>query len=107
MRRSGTVQLRLGYKRFVRALVVEDEALLSRQLASALGQAGYAVDCAADGERADFLGQTEQYDAVVLDLGLPKVDGLTVLRRWREVGIVVPVLVLTARGSWHEKVQGI
>jgi two-component system OmpR family response regulator len=65
------------------------------------------VDCAPDGERADFLGQTEQYDAVVLDLGLPKVDGLTVLRRWREAGLIVPVLVLTARGSWHERVQGI
>ena len=91
----------------MRILVVEDEALLSQQLASALGEAGYAVDCAADGERAEFLGQTERYDAVVLDLGLPKVDGLTVLRRWREAGLAVPVLVLTARGSWHEKVQGI
>jgi two-component system OmpR family response regulator len=91
----------------VRILVVEDEALLARQLASALGAAGYAVDCAADGERADFLGQTEHYDAVVLDLGLPKVDGLAVLRRWRDAGIAVPVLVLTARGSWHEKVLGI
>ena len=91
----------------MRILVVEDEAPLSRQLAEALGRAGYAVDCAADGERADFLGQTEQYDAVVLDLGLPRVDGLTVLRRWREAGLAVPVLVLTARGTWHEKVQGI
>jgi two-component system, OmpR family, response regulator len=91
----------------VRILVVEDEAALSEQLAAALGAAGYAVDCAADGERADFLGRTEGYDAVVLDLGLPKVDGLTVLRRWRESGIGTPVLVLTARGSWHEKVQGI
>ena len=91
----------------MRVLVVEDEAVLSRQLASALGDAGYAVDCAADGARADFLGQTERYDAVVLDLGLPNVDGLTVLRRWRDAGIAVPVLVLTARGSWHEKVQGI
>jgi two-component system OmpR family response regulator len=91
----------------VRVLVVEDEAPLLRQLAEALGDAGYAVDCAADGERADFLGQTERYDAVVLDLGLPKVDGLTLLRRWREAGLSVPVLVLTARASWHEKVQGI
>ena len=88
-------------------LVVEDEATLSKQLAAALGDAGYAVDCAADGERADFLGQTERYDAIVLDLGLPKIDGLTLLRRWRDAGIAVPVLVLTARGSWHEKVQGI
>src|SRR2546430_13356052 len=90
----------------MRILVVEDEARLARQLATALEHAGYAVDCAADGERADFLGQTEQYDAVVLDLGLPKVDGLTVLRRWREAAILTPVLVLTARGSWHDKVKG-
>jgi two-component system OmpR family response regulator len=91
----------------LRVLVVEDESILREQLAAALESAGYAVDSAADGERADFLGQTEQYDAVVLDLGLPRIDGLTVLRRWREAGILVPVLVLTARGSWHEKVQGI
>lgn len=97
----------MRYKRCVRILIAEDEAALSAQLASALGEAGYAVDCAADGERADFLGQTEHYDAVVLDLGLPTVDGLTLLGRWREAGIAVPVLVLTARGSWHEKVQGI
>ncbi|HEV7501944.1 MAG TPA: response regulator, partial [Vicinamibacteria bacterium] len=70
----------------MRVLVVEDEPRLSVQLAEALAAAGYAVDCAADGERADFLGQTEQYDVAVLDLGLPKVDGLTVLRRWREAG---------------------
>jgi two-component system OmpR family response regulator len=91
----------------MRLLVVEDEAVLARQLAGALDQAGYAVDCAADGERADFMVQTEQYDAVVLDLGLPKIDGLTLLKRWREQGVATPVLVLTARGSWHEKVQGI
>jgi two-component system OmpR family response regulator len=91
----------------VRVLVVEDEALLRQQLQSSLSAAGYAVDCAADGARADFLGHTEHYDAVVLDLGLPKVDGLTLLRRWRESGVGVPVLVLTARASWHEKVEGI
>ena len=91
----------------MRVLVVEDEAQLSEQLAAALGQAGYAVDCAGDGERAEFLGQTERYDAVVLDLGLPRIDGLTVLRRWREAGLSMPVLILTARESWHEKVQGI
>jgi two-component system OmpR family response regulator len=91
----------------LRVLVVEDESALSQQLAGALGDAGYAVDSAADGERADFLARTEQYDAVILDLGLPRVDGLTVLRRWRESGLSVPVLVLTARGSWSEKVQGI
>src|SRR5213082_1092231 len=91
----------------MRVLVVEDEARLSKQLTAALGQAGYAVDCAADGERADVLVTTEIYDAVVLDLGLPKIDGLTLLRRWREAGQTVPVLVLTARDSWHEKVRGI
>jgi two-component system OmpR family response regulator len=91
----------------MRVLVVEDETVLSQQLAAALAGAGYAVDCAGDGERAEFLGQTEKYDAVVLDLGLPKVDGLSVLRRWREAGQAMPVLVLTARDSWHEKVQGI
>lgn len=86
---------------------MEDENLLSRQLAKAFTEAGYAVDCAHDGEQADFLTQTEQYDAIVLDLGLPKIDGLTLLRLWREAGIFSPVLILTARGSWHEKVQGI
>jgi two-component system OmpR family response regulator len=91
----------------VRVLVVEDESRLARQLSTALRDAGYAVDTAAEGERAEFLGQTERYDAVVLDLGLPRVDGLTVLRRWRESGLAMPVLILTARGSWHEKVQGI
>ena len=91
----------------MRVLVVEDELLLSRQLARALTEAGYAVDCATDGEQADLRACDEQYDVVVLDLGLPKVDGLTLLRRWRQAGIAVPVLILTARGSWHEKVQGI
>jgi two-component system, OmpR family, response regulator len=91
----------------VRVLVVEDERALRRQIEAALVEAGYAVDAAADGERADFLAQTEQYDAVLLDLGLPRVDGLTLLRRWREQGVAVPVIVLTARGSWNEKVQGI
>jgi len=91
----------------VRVLVVEDEGALARQLSEALTGAGYAADCANDGVRADFLMQTESYDAVVLDLGLPKVDGLTLLSRWRQAGLVTPVLILTARGSWHEKVQGI
>jgi two-component system OmpR family response regulator len=91
----------------VKILVVEDEPRLQRQLSRALTDAGYAVEAAADGLRAEFLGQTERYDAVVLDLGLPRLDGLTVLRRWRDAGVGVPVLVLTARGSWHEKVAGI
>ena len=97
----------MRYNGPVRVLVVEDEVRLSEQLVGALGEAGYAVDAAADGAQADFLARTERYDAVVLDLGLPRVDGLTVLRGWREGGLLVPVLVLTARGSWHEKVQGI
>jgi two-component system, OmpR family, response regulator len=91
----------------LRVLVVEDESILSGQLARAFGEAGYAVDSAADGEQADFLARTEQYDSIVLDLGLPKIDGLTLLRRWRQAGVATPVLILTARGSWHEKVQGI
>jgi two-component system, OmpR family, response regulator len=91
----------------VRLLVVEDESRLREQLSTTLQGAGYAVDAAADGARADFLVRTEQYDGVVLDLGLPKVDGLTLLRRWRDDGIATPVLILTARGSWHERVQGI
>jgi len=91
----------------VRILVVEDEAALLRQLAHAVGEAGYAVDCAADGDRADFLARTESYDAIILDLGLPRVDGLTLLRGWRDAAVMVPVLVLTARGSWHERVKGI
>ncbi len=91
----------------MRVLVVEDEAALARQVSGALQGAGYAVDEAADGARADFLVQTQPYDAIVLDLGLPRIDGLTLLDRWRRAGVATPVLVLTARGSWHEKVQGI
>jgi two-component system OmpR family response regulator len=91
----------------MRVLVAEDESSLAEQLGGALTAAGYAVDTAADGERADFLGSTETYDAVVLDLGFPHVDGLTVLRRWRDAGLSMPVLILTARASWSEKVLGI
>jgi two-component system OmpR family response regulator len=91
----------------VKVLVVEDERALSNQLRDALGHAGYAVDCASTGDDADFLVHTERYDCLLLDLGLPRVDGLTVLRRWREAGLQVPVLVLTARGSWSERVLGI
>jgi two-component system OmpR family response regulator len=97
----------LRYKTPVRVLVVEDEPALSEQLQRAVADAGYAVDAAADGERADFAVRTESYDAVLLDLGLPRVDGLTLLRGWRDAGLTVPVLVLTARGSWHETVEGI
>ena len=83
----------------MRVLIAEDEAALSSQLAAAIGRAGYAVDIAADGVRAEYLAHTEQYDAVVLDLGLPGIDGLTLLRTWRTAGLNVPVLVLTARGA--------
>ena len=91
----------------MRVLIVEDEPSLSEQLTRAMSEAGYAADAARDGARADFLIRTEAYDAIVLDLGLPGVDGLTLLNQWRNSGVHVPVLVLTARASWHEKVHGI
>ncbi|MEJ2117660.1 MAG: response regulator transcription factor [Alphaproteobacteria bacterium] len=91
----------------MRVLLVEDDAELARQITAALTFAGYAVDSAADGENAWFLGDTEPYDAVILDLGLPGMDGLTILRRWRRENRDMPVLVLTARGSWREKVTGL
>src|SRR5258706_14326339 len=91
----------------MRILIVEDEALLANRLATTLEERGYVVNVATDGERADFFVGTESYDAVILDLGLPRIDGLTLLERWRAGGIVVPVLVLTARGSWSDKVRGI
>jgi two-component system OmpR family response regulator len=91
----------------MRVLLVEDEALLRAQLKGTLEQSGYAVDEAADGQEALHLGSTEPYDAIVLDLGLPLLDGLTVLQRWRSQGQSTPVLILTARDSWHEKVAGI
>ena len=91
----------------MRVLVVEDDPDLASQLAASLGREGYAVDLAADGEEGEFMGATETYDAVVLDLGLPRLDGLSVLRRWRAANNVAPVLILTARDAWHEKVQGI
>jgi two-component system OmpR family response regulator len=91
----------------LRVLVVEDEPGIARHLEEALTGAGYAVDRAADGEEGHFLGDTEPYDAAVLDLGLPRRDGLSVLRAWRAAGRNFPVLILTARGSWREKVEGI
>lgn len=91
----------------MRILLAEDEPTLQAQLARILETAGYAVDCAGNGRDAQYLGETENFDAVVLDLGLPLVDGLTVLQRWRGAGRKMPVLVLTARGNWHEKVAGI
>lgn len=91
----------------MRILVVEDEPNLQRQLRETLEAAGYAVDSATDGEDGHFLGTTESYDAVVLDLGLPEMDGLTVLDRWRKSGLTMPVLVLTARNNWSDKVAGL
>jgi two-component system OmpR family response regulator len=91
----------------MRVLIVEDEPNLARQLRETLEGAGYAVDVANDGEDGHYLGSTENYDAVVLDLGLPEVDGLTVLDRWRKEGKATPVLVLTARDSWSDKVAGL
>jgi two-component system OmpR family response regulator len=90
----------------MRVLVVEDDPDLGRQLSDALTQAGYAVDLAPDGEEGHFLGDTEPYDAAVLDLGLPKMDGVRVLEKWRTAGKDMPVLILTARERWSEKVAG-
>jgi two-component system, OmpR family, response regulator len=90
----------------LRLLVIEDDRDLNRQIATALAHAGYAVDRAYDGEEGWFLGDTESYDAVVLDLGLPKKDGISVLKDWRAAGRVMPVLILTARDRWSDKVQG-
>lgn len=91
----------------MRILVVEDEPTLATQLADALRQAGYTVDTAVDGGTAQYMGAVETYDVVVLDLGLPVMDGLTVLKQWRAGGQGMPVLILTARDNWHEKVAGI
>jgi len=90
----------------MRLLLVEDDPDIARQLRQALADAGYVVDHAPDGEEAQFLGETEPYDAVILDLGLPKIDGVSVLERWRREGMSSPVLILTARGAWSEKVAG-
>ncbi|HVX82711.1 MAG: response regulator transcription factor [Devosia sp.] len=91
----------------MRVLVVEDDKNLNRQIKEALTDAGYAVDVAFDGEEGHFLGDTEPYDAVVLDIGLPQMDGLSVLEEWRRAGKSMPVLLLTARDRWSDKVQGI
>ncbi len=91
----------------MRILVVEDDANLNRQLKEALTEGGYVVDVAFDGEEGHFLGDTEPYDVVVLDIGLPQMDGLSVLEEWRRAGKKMPVLLLTARDRWSDKVQGI
>ncbi|HUX30725.1 MAG TPA: response regulator transcription factor [Thiobacillus sp.] len=91
----------------MRILAVEDEPTLATQLAEGVREAGYAVDVAHNGLDAHFMGDTESFDAVVLDLGLPQMDGITVLKKWRAAGRTMPVLILTARDNWHEKVAGI
>ena len=91
----------------MRILIVEDEPTLQTQLAEGVGAAGYAVNTADNGKDAHYIGDTEPYDAVILDLGLPQMDGLSVLRKWRADGRLMPVLILTARDGWHEKVAGI
>jgi two-component system OmpR family response regulator len=90
----------------MRILLVEDDKELQRLLRKALADAGYVVDSAFDGEEGHFLGDTEPYDAVILDLGLPKLDGVAVLEKWRKSGRMMPVLILTARDSWSDKVAG-
>lgn len=90
----------------MRILVVEDDPDISRQLAAALQDQGYVVDAAKDGEEGHYLGDTEPYDAVVLDLGLPIIDGVSVLEKWRRAGRKMPVLILTARDRWSDKVAG-
>jgi len=91
----------------MRILVIEDNVELTRQIKSTLEHALYVVDVAYDGEEGMFLGETEHYDAVILDLGLPKMDGIDVLERWRAAEIFVPVLILTSRHTWREKVAGL
>ncbi|MCO5156923.1 MAG: response regulator transcription factor [Aquamicrobium sp.] len=91
----------------MRILVVEDDKDLNRQISDALADAGYVVDRAHDGEEGHFLGDTEPYDAVILDIGLPQMDGISVVERWRRDGRKMPVLMLTARDRWSDKVAGI
>ncbi len=91
----------------MRILVVEDEPTLAEQLVEGVGTAGYVVDVAHNGVDGHFMGDSQPYDAVVLDIGLPQMDGITVLKKWRSNGRSMPVLILTARDSWHEKVAGI
>jgi two-component system OmpR family response regulator len=91
----------------MRILLVEDEAAIARDIASALETSGFVVETVSDGEEAWFRGGTEEFGAIILDLGLPRLDGLTVVRRLRSEGVAVPILILTARGAWLERVEGI
>jgi two-component system OmpR family response regulator len=90
----------------MKILLAEDDPALSELLTAVLSNAGFTVDATGDGEEAEFLGSTEEYDAVVLDLGLPRLDGLSVLKAWRSAGQTAPVLILTARSRWSEKLSG-
>lgn len=90
----------------MKCLIVEDDPTLSAQLAAALRDGGFTCDIAADGTQGEFLGTTETYDLAILDLGLPGLPGIEVLTRWREGGVTMPVLILTARGDWTDKVAG-
>ena len=91
----------------MRILIVEDESTLREQLEKHLEQAGYAVDSAADGEEGLYYGREHQYDAAIVDLGLPKIDGIEVIARLRAEERSFPIIVLTARGHWQDKVQGL
>ena len=91
----------------MRILVIEDEAEVLAQIAGELKRAGYIVDMASDGEDGWFKGETENYAAIILDLGLPRLDGLSIVKRWRVAGVVTPVLMVTARAAWMERVEGI
>ena len=91
----------------MRILIVEDEERIAADIADSVNGGGYVAEISADGEDAWFRGGTENYAAIILDLGLPHIDGLTILKRWRQEGITTPVLVLTARGTWTDRVDGI
>jgi two-component system OmpR family response regulator len=91
----------------MRVLIAEDDPHIAAALATALAAAAFVPEISRDGEDAQFRGETEDFDAIVLDLGLPVIDGLTILKRWRKAGRLMPVLILTARGHWEERVEGI
>ena len=91
----------------MRILIAEDDDRIAEMLATALTKAGFGVERESDGEIAWYRGDTEPYDAIILDLGLPQIDGLSILKRWRSAGRLTPVLILTARGQWEERVDGI
>ncbi|QEE40822.1 MULTISPECIES: response regulator transcription factor [unclassified Methylobacterium] len=90
----------------MRLLVVEDDRDINRQVVAALEEAGYVADKAYDGEEGGYLGESEPYDAIILDMGLPKADGVSVLQKWRRAGVKTPVIILTARDRWSDKVDG-